>query len=328
MSHEITSTDSAIFQGTRAWHGLGYVVEDWMSPLEAVEHAALDWYVYSTNGVYGHTLNGDTIADSSKCFTYREDTNEILGYVSKDYNVFQNVELARLARQVGENVKVESAFSMMGGKRVVILLKGNTIEVGSANDPLYDYFALINGHDGKMSLSALPTSVRVVCNNTLQMAINMGRRERSMYSITHNGDWDTKLDSLSDALKQYHKTRDLFAGQVNALAAVDVTKDSLDRFWKDCFSMLVDPKIIKDEKKGILAATSYLEHVQAAFDAETSVENIRPSMWTASQAVTNWVQHRIGTRGRKASYEAKATDILMGKRAQDSLKVVNAAMAF
>jgi len=327
MSHEITTTDSAVFQGTKAWHGLGYVVQDEMSPLKAVETAGLDWYVYKTDGVFGYTREGATVMDSNRCMTYREDTRDALGYVSPDYNVFQNVELAELAYSVSEDVKVESAFSMMGGKRVVILLKGKSIEVGKDDRDLLDtYFALVNGHDGKFSLRGFGTTIRIVCNNTLQMALSNAKGQT--YAISHNGDFQTKLEDMRTALGEYKKNREWFHTTVNSLAQKDVTQDRLDLFWKQAFAMITDPKILNDKTAGMREAIKFQENVKITFEQERDAEGIRPSMWLAANAVTNYIQHRTTTRGRKASFENRAGDMLMGKKADTSNKIMKAALAF
>tara|TARA_R110001592_G_scaffold67858_2_gene207905 strand:- start:50418 stop:51398 length:981 start_codon:yes stop_codon:yes gene_type:complete len=324
MSHEITATDSAVFQGTKAWHGLGYVVEDEMSPLAAVETAGLDWYVHKTDGVFGYTAGGTTVTDSKRCMTYREDTKEVLGYVSGDYNVFQNVELAKLAMSVSESANVESAFSMMGGKRIVLLLKGGSIEVGNQNDVLDDYFCLVNGHDGKFSLRAFGTSVRVVCNNTLQMALDKAKGQT--YSISHNGNFQTKLQDMRQALSQYNKSRDWFATTVNELAKKEVSTSMLETFWMESFAMTVGDDVLKDRDRSIKESIKFLENVKVTFEQERDEKNLPASMWLAANAVTNYVQHKTADRGRKASYESRAGDVLMGKRADLSRKVMKHAM--
>ncbi len=324
MSHEITSTDSAIFQGTKAWHGLGYTVEDDMTPLAAVETAGLDWYVHKTDGVYGYTNTGSMVIDQKRCMTYREDTNEVLGYVSQDYNVFQNVELAKLAMSVSETANFESAFSMMGGKRIVLLLKGGSIEVGNMNDVLDDYFCLVNGHDGKFSLRAFGTSVRVVCNNTLQMALSQARGQT--YSISHNGDFETKLDDMRRALGKYSQSRDWFATTVNELAKKEVSTSTLETFWMEAFAMTVGDDVLKDRDRSIKESIKFLENVKVTFEQERDALKVPASMWLAANAVTNYVQHKTADRGRKASYESRAGDVLMGKRADLSRKVMKHAM--
>lgn len=327
MAHEITSTDSAIFQGTRAWHGLGYVVEEELGPLAAVERAGLDWYVHTTNGVYGYTKNGEKIADSKKCFTYREDNNDILGYVSQGYNVFQNYQLAELAMSVSESASVESAFSMSGGKRVVILLKGGSIQAGRyGNDVLDDYFALVNGHDGTFSLRAFGTSVRIVCQNTLQMALSNAKSQT--YSISHNGDFNSKLASMREALSEYSKTRDWFADTVNSLANKGVNDAMLNSFWRESFGIITDPKILSDKDKAIKESLKFVENAKVTFEQERYEKGMYPSMWLAANAVTSYVQHKTGARGRKTSYENRAGDLLMGKKNDTTNKVMKAALAF
>lgn len=324
MSHEITATDSAVFQGTKAWHGLGYVIEDEMDPNRAIEAAGLEWYVHKTDGVFGYTDKGTTVMDHKRCMTYREDNKEVLGYVSQDYNILQNHELAELAYSVSEQAHVESAFSMMGGRRIVLLLKGGSIEVGNMNDVLDDYFCLVNGHDGKFSLRAFGTSVRVVCNNTLQLALSQARGQT--YSISHNGDFQTKLTDMRRALGQYSKSRDWFATTVNELAKKEVSTSMLETFWMESFAMTVGDDVLKDRDRSIKESIRFLENVKVTFEQERDALKVPASMWLAANAVTNYVQHKTADRGRKASYESRAGDVLMGKRADLSRKVMKHAM--
>ena len=68
--------------------------------------------------------------------------------------------------------------------------------------------------------------------------------------------------------------------------------------------------------------------MKVTFEQEREALNLPASMWLAANAVTNYVQHKTAGRGRKASYESRAGDVLMGKKADLSRKVMQHAMTF
>src|SRR5262249_7894505 len=105
--------------------------------------------------------------------TVRTDTNAVLGVVSSMYRVLQNVEAFSF---MDEAIKAgaamwETAGSLKDGKRVWMLARiPNPVEVRH-NDEVKPYALLCMGHDGGMAVHILPTTVRVVCNNTLNLAL-------------------------------------------------------------------------------------------------------------------------------------------------------------
>lgn len=182
MAHEITKTDNVVLVGKPAWHGLGIVVESSPTPEEALRIAGLDWSVASwpllaSNG-------GQQIAVPKTVANVRQDTKAILGIVSTGYKPVQNAELAdfcELLASEDDTVKVESAGSIRGGERVWFLLRGESFSV-RGEDELKPYILVSNGHDGKTAVRCTPTSVRVVCSNTLHLVIPRGDHEGMVQS--------------------------------------------------------------------------------------------------------------------------------------------------
>ena len=109
----------------------------------------------------------------------RSDTNESLGVVKSRYNVLQNVDAFNFIDDIIENnsgteCKYETAGSLFNGRRVFMLVRlPNQKLVG---DDVENYMFFTNSHDGTSALLAGITNVRVVCNNTLQMAIEGASR--------------------------------------------------------------------------------------------------------------------------------------------------------
>ena len=134
MAHNITSTDGAVFHKEAAWHNLGIVIQDSMSPTEAMEVAGPNWTVSKVGPVFA----GDAQSDEYNAIV-RDDTNTILSIQSPDYQVVQNSEVFEMAYNLDADIKVESALSMNGGRRLVVLCNTGTMDGANGNDPIEKY---------------------------------------------------------------------------------------------------------------------------------------------------------------------------------------------
>jgi len=204
MSHEITIREDgfaeAAYSLKPAWHGLGVVFDHAMSSLEALSGAGLDWEVrqeaiyrkYSQLELYkqvdGFALN------------IRSDTDKVLGMVSDRYRVVQNTEAFRFLDALVENheMRYESAFSLYGGRRVVMLAQMPGVDEATNGDSLLRYILLSLSHDGTEAIKFGPVSVRVVCANTYAMAMKQGTTHE--LSIRHSGNIKEKLSQARDIL--------------------------------------------------------------------------------------------------------------------------------
>lgn len=330
MAHEIMTEDSAMFAGEAAWHGIGKVVEHAPSPAEALKLSGLDWEVLRSNSIIADYADGKTVSEEFTALV-RSDTKRILSVQSPDYKIIQNSEMFELAYSLGADVKVESAFSMNNGARVVCLLRGETFAPSnSKEDAVTKYLGLANSHNGTLALSALPTSIRIVCNNTLSMALH--RDGKKMYRVVHSGDMQAKKKAMENALAQYKNTGKLFEEQVNALSNRTMSVQDVQRFWLDLYGLIeepvvTNPKTEEDYDNRIKAQTTMAKWADI-FDTERKRINAPASMWVAVNAATNWMQHRIPSRGRIPSKENRNFNNIVGNTADDVIKAVRFAEAF
>ena len=331
MAHMITDTDGAVFHKQSAWHGLGYTVEDAMSPTEAMVKAGLDWTVTKTPGITatGYYNDEDVFTDQF-CAIVRDDNKTVLAVQSPDYQIVQNSEVFDLAYTLSDQVKVESAFSMNGGKRLVVLLKGETFNpINHTNDGINKYLALLSSHDGTLALSGLPTSVRIVCNNTLTMALASGKK--GMFRVTHNGNIEAKKQAMRDALKRYQSTGKMFEDAVNSMAVYGMNREEIQNFWLDVWAKIEEPVVANPkteaEYRNYLNATTTIAKWTETFDTERSNLNAPATLWMAANAVTKEIQHRIPARGRKPSADSRAFNNLAGTTQDTTLTVMKTALA-
>lgn len=155
----------------KPWHGIGTVVEECPNSQEAVRLAGLDWNVEQKD-VF--TDSWDRIPGYKA--NVRDCDQSVLGVVSDRYQVVQNEEAFAFTDELlGQGVRYETAGSLQGGRRTFILAKLPQRFI-IAGDEIMPYFVVMNSHDASCSIKAAMTPVRVVCQNTLNLAFRTAKR--------------------------------------------------------------------------------------------------------------------------------------------------------
>ena len=176
----------------RPWHGLGTVVESAPSSKEALELAGLDWQVHQKDisVLWGRTIPGYKA-------NVRDTDGVVLGVVTDKYRVVQNEDAFAFTDELlGEGVKYETAGSLNGGKKVWILARLPR-EYVISGERISPYLVFSNTHDGSGAIRVAITPIRVVCNNTLNLAL--ARAERS-FSMFHTGNINEKFEEAKKTL--------------------------------------------------------------------------------------------------------------------------------
>ena len=182
MAHEIDTTTgkaACMTVGQPAWHGLGVTVEEAQTSDEAIKLAGLDWEVEKRQVYFN--ANDELVEVPDQFVTVRTDTNAVLGQVGKQYRVFQNRDAFDFMEGlVGDQLKLamyHTAGSLFGGRRIWMLAKiPKELRIPGTDDVTEPYVLLANSHDGTRALQMIPTSVRVVCNNTLTYAVREAKK--------------------------------------------------------------------------------------------------------------------------------------------------------
>jgi phage/plasmid-like protein (TIGR03299 family) len=249
MSHGLTDKDGMFSVREVPWHQLGVVLDEHPKTIEeALKLASLDWDVIQRPAkvvvpVIGHKTKTRTITldgrDGGEGYfvNIRSDTMDPLGVVSSRYTPVQNIEaFSFLASIFGTEMHFETAGSLMGGRRVWVLMRlPEFIEVGG--DPIGPYSFIQNSHDGKSSVVTALTPVRIVCNNTLTAALSRakGRDAQRTYTIRHLGNMEAKLaearNVLQVAVNYYEQFKSLGDGLARVKASDRSVKGYLERLF-------------------------------------------------------------------------------------------------
>lgn len=174
------------------WHGLGVKVMEAPTSKDALWLAGLDWNVVQEE-IY--TENGNLVSGFKA--NVRDTDKKVLGVVTDRYKVVQNEEaFAFTDSLLEEGVRYETAGSLQGGRRVWLLarLPQKYIIAGETISP---YLVFSNTHDGSGAVKVAVTPIRVVCNNTLNLALNTAKRS---WSIIHTGNVMDKMEEAKNTL--------------------------------------------------------------------------------------------------------------------------------
>ena len=123
----------------------------------------------------------------------RTDTQALLGVVSRQYEIVQNDSLLRMAEFIREEADMDSVVVLADGAKLAFTatLRGAEAEV-VPNDWVKRRIVGYLGHDGKTGCGAIFTTIRVVCQNTLNFALSSNSAKAS---ITHKNGANANFDS-------------------------------------------------------------------------------------------------------------------------------------
>lgn len=205
----------------KPWHGLGTIVAEAPSSSEALRLAGLDWEVeqqalFTKSGVVeGFKAN------------VRNTDKKALGVVSDRYKIIQNKEaFAFTDKLLGAGVRYETAGSLQGGKKIWLLatLPKEYIIAGERISP---YLVFSNTHDGSGAVRVAITPIRVVCNNTLNLALNTATRS---FSMVHTGDIRGKVSEAKQTLFMADRYMENLGREFERLRKVKVTDQQVKEY--------------------------------------------------------------------------------------------------
>ncbi len=174
------------------WHGLGTKVANSPTSRDALRLAGLGWKVFQE---LIYTENGEKIEGFKA--NVRNSDRKVLGVVSDRYKIIQNEEaFAFTDSLLGEGVRYETAGSLMGGRKVW-LLAHMPHEYIISGERISPYVVFSNTHDGSGAVRVALTPVRVVCSNTLNLALATAKRS---WSMVHTGNIKDRLKEAGDTL--------------------------------------------------------------------------------------------------------------------------------
>ncbi|MDS7931560.1 DUF932 domain-containing protein [Acinetobacter sp. V102_4] len=194
MAHQV---ETMAFIGQTPWHGLGNQLTQ-KQPIEVwAEQAGMDWKIESSNVSYmAKNERGQSIIMpyEEQRVLYRSDTHAPLSVVSQRYQEVQPMEILEFYRDLTEQsgFELETAGVLKGGRKFWALARTGQSTALKGKDVSNGYILLATACDGTLATTAQFTSIRVVCNNTLAIALRGQNSSASVVKVPHSTKFDAE----------------------------------------------------------------------------------------------------------------------------------------
>ena len=314
MAHELeTQNGVASFASFRepAWHGLGTVFTEEKNTAEMLAAANLNnWNVRLVDVEIPNTLTSD------KSYQYVVRTNptdklqvDVLGVVGERYHVLQNEELFSF----GDNIldgggRWETAGSIRGGRVVfgsLALERETVLDPSGVADKVKTYLLINTSHDGSIAIQASITPVRVVCANTLNLALGSKRGKNAIkqsFKIRHTQTANGKVQIARETLGLANKYMDEFDRLANAMIQKEITAQQFNDIVLAAY-----PKPDKDSKGAVKKWENKIDVINDIYTGEFN-GMIAGNAWGALNALTERLDwHRSARGGNNESLLAAAS---------------------
>lgn len=293
---ERKGTYSFASNAEKAWHGLGQVVDKAMTASEAIELANLDYEVEKTT-IHAKINSADSEMTlwqpfEDKFATYRKDTSEPLGIVGSRYEIVQNKDAFAFFDAIVDSGEAifETAGALGKGERIFVTAKLPQ-DLLVKGEECNKYIILTNSHDGTSSIVAGFTTIRVVCNNTLQAAM---RGLTNKVYIEHRTGAKERLSEaykvMGIASKYMSEVDEIF----NQMAKTQISDAQLQKYITDV--MTPEYKALKSEEEQEKVSTRFKNQVISIYDFALShptqqTDAARGTVWGAYNAISGYYNY-------------------------------------
>ncbi|VVE41918.1 DUF932 domain-containing protein [Pandoraea cepalis] len=286
---------SMAYVGQEPWHGLGNQLSP-KQPLEVWQReAGMDWTVESADVRYvaGSDNIGSIHAFPDQKVLYRSDTKAPLSVVSRRFNVVQPREVIEFYRDLVEagGFELETAGVLKEGRKLWALAKTGQSACLKGRDRVNGYLLLATGNDGSLATTAQFTSIRVVCNNTLRVALGNGT---DAIKVGHRSQFDAQAvkRQLGIAVSSW----DSFLARMKALSDCKVTDAAAETFLKRVLTYPVNPNA---EGLAVAINDRALKAVHALYNGQgkgAEMASAAGTAWGLVNAITEYVDHHRRAR--------------------------------
>lgn len=273
--------ESMMYTRTVPWHGLGTKVDEAPTSADALRLAGLDWNVEQKI----IQLCGGSKVPGYKA-NVRSTDGKVLGVVSDRYRIVQNADAFEFTDSIiGGDVRYETAGSLNGGKKIWLLAKLPETEiVGDKTEP---YLCFSNTHDGSGAVRVCMTPIRVVCNNTLNLALDSAKRA---WSVRHTGSLQSKMHEARTCLRMANTYMGALAEKADRMANTAITRDQLNMILDELFP--VDEHSTEREKQN---AKKLRDEYMVCYFAPDLIK-FRDTAWGAYNAMSDMITHNAPLR--------------------------------
>lgn len=317
MAHNLDITSGAAsFVSARedAWHQLGITLDSSFTAEEAMQYGRLGgWNVRKTPLSTNVEGVGEILVPEQYAVVRNNPVEQgrvdVLGTVGENYVPVQNEAHADLLNALVDEAGAhfETAGAIDGGRRVFVTMKlpGHMSIGGRGGDRVDTYIAAVNSHDGSMAFTFMVTPVRIVCQNTLNVALGSAAPS---FKVRHTSGATNAITARArEALELTFNYTDEFEEIARRLVDTPLSADRFDQIITGAFG----------PAEGAAAATvtrteNKLDEMRELFITADTQSPIRDTAWAGFNALTEWFDHFSPTRGSEEERElSRATKAVM-----------------
>jgi len=331
MAHELESDKSFASFREPAWHGLGTVFNEEVSTKKMLELANLqDWNVrleeVSMPDNFASDRNYNYVVRTNP---FNREQNDVLGIVGERYRILQNEDLFDFGDALLDGGgRWETAGSIKGGRQVfgsLALERETVLDPSGVSDKVNSYLLVNTSHDGSIAIQASVTPVRVVCANTLNLALGSGigkhRAIKQSYKIRHTQTAQGKVQAAREALGLANAYMDEFDKMAQEMIQKQVTQDQFSRILETAY-----PMPDNDKKGAVSKWQNKLELIEGIYQGNTN-NMIAGTAWGALNAMTeriDWYRSARGGNSESVLVGASGFDHAVNAEKNRLLQVVSA----
>jgi phage/plasmid-like protein (TIGR03299 family) len=329
MSHGITNHDQMFSVREVPWHGLGVVLDEYPTSIdEALEKAGLGWRVTPGDVLvikapewtddFGTKHPAELVPAKGFKANLRDDTGEVLGIVSDEYEVVDNRDAFRfLDALIGSDMHFETAGSLWGGRRVWCLTRlPEYVELGGDLSATYVYVA--NSHDGSMAVTAAVTPIRIVCANTLGAALRHaehGVHAQRTFRFRHTGNLQSKFAQARQVLGMTIDYQQQFKVLADRLALEPISERALEHNVLRHLWVIDEPqgKVARANRERTIGRVLDVFHGRGA--AGDTTGNSSGSKWVGYNAIAEHLDYGRRYTTRTNQIQRSFEDTALKQRA-------------
>ena len=299
-----SNVEQMFYVKEKPWHNLGVRCEQAPNSKEALKLAGLDWTV-DQRKIF---VDGYSVPQYKA--NVRSSDGKVLGIVSDKYKIVQNKDAFEFTDGLLSNgdieVKYETAGSLASGKKVWMLMRMPTTTI--LGDNVEPYMVFTNTHDGSGSIKVAMTPIRVVCQNTLTLALNGAKRT---WTTKHMGNMEQKMHEAQVTLglaKEYINNLEEMA---DTMQQTKITQDDIKDFLNLAYP-------IPFGKTATERKVANAELMRANFmNLYNNIEDIKKfgsNGWYLINATSDFVSHMQTLRKTSSLEENRFMDLVNGNK--------------
>lgn len=292
------NVETMFYTREKPWHGLGTMVAEAPDSKHALELAGLDWHV-TQKSLF--TVNGIMVPGFKA--NVRETDNRVLGVVTDRYKVVQNEDAFAFTDELlGEGIRYETAGALQDGRRTWILAKLPQRYIISG-DEITPYLVFMNSHDGTGAIKAAMTPIRVVCQNTLNLALARAKRS---WSTHHTGNIKNKMEEARNTLIFADRYMAELGKEVDGLNRLKISDKQVSEYLDELFP--ISENASGQQQKNIIRMK---EDVKSRYYDAPDLQEIGKNAYRFVNAVSDFATHAKPLKERsnyKESLFARTVD--------------------